>query len=147
MWRLGVQAAGSSITLAEILSKTLSLDLEVAQNDRIYRFAAVCADSGESIEFGGGDLKRALRELDRFAAGREYLLGHNLIEYDIPKLAAVNSDLRILTLPCIDTLWLNPLAFPRNPYHHLVKHYQDGDLKRAQRNDPKRDAEIAVGTG
>jgi ATP-dependent DNA helicase RecQ len=29
----------------------------------------------------------------------------------------------------IDTLWLNPLAFPRNPYHHLVKHYQDGRLQ------------------
>ena len=29
----------------------------------------------------------------------------------------------------IDTLWLNPLAFPRNPYHHLVKHYHDGRLR------------------
>ncbi len=40
---------------------------------------------------------------------------------------------------------LNPLAFPRNPYHHLVKHYQDGQLHRGQRNDPECDARLTLG--
>ena len=44
----------------------------------------------------------------------------------------------------MDTLRLNPLAFPRNPYHHLVKHYQDGGLKRGRINDPELDARLAL---
>ena len=44
----------------------------------------------------------------------------------------------------MDTLRLNPLAFPRNPYHHLVKHYQDGSLIRGRRNDPELDARLTL---
>ena len=44
----------------------------------------------------------------------------------------------------VDTLRLNPLAFPRNPYHHLVKHYQDGQLKRGRLNDPELDARLTL---
>ncbi len=44
----------------------------------------------------------------------------------------------------IDTLLLNPLAFPRNPYHHLVKHYQDGRLQVGHLNDPEQDARLAL---
>ncbi|MBL8396021.1 MAG: hypothetical protein JNK99_14960 [Candidatus Accumulibacter sp.] len=50
------------------------------------------------------------------------MLGHNFIHFDRPHLAAVAPRLRLLALPVIDTLWLNPLAFPRHPYHHLVKY-------------------------
>ena len=49
-----------------------------------------------------------------------------------------------MRLPAVDTLRLNPLAFPRNPYHHLVKHYQDGQLKRGRRNDPELDARLTL---
>ena len=41
-------------------------------------------------------------------------------------------------------MWLNPLAFPRNPYHHLVKHYQGGQLKRGRINDPELDARLVL---
>ena len=44
----------------------------------------------------------------------------------------------------MDTLRLNPLAFPRNPYHHLVKHYQDGQLLRGRINDPELDARLTL---
>ena len=44
----------------------------------------------------------------------------------------------------MDTLRLNPLAFPRNPYHYLVKHYQDGSLQRGRRNDPELDARLVL---
>ena len=44
----------------------------------------------------------------------------------------------------MDTLRLGPLAFPRHPYHHLVKHYQDGGLKRGRVNDPELDARLAL---
>ena len=50
----------------------------------------------------------------------------------------------MLAKPPIDTLWLNPLAFPRNPYHRLVKHYQDGRLKAGHVNDPELDARLVL---
>jgi len=123
----------------------LSLDLEVKkQNNRIYAFAALRSDTGESISFDGNNLLVKLVELDDLANGTSFLLGHNLIKFDLPHLVAANPNLRLLKLPSVDTLWLSPLAFPRNPYHRLVKHYKDAGLKRSQRNNPYLDSEIAL---
>jgi len=124
----------------------LSLDLEVVKrNGRIRAFAAVRSDTDQpSFEFDGGKLMAALAKLDRFAAGVDALLGHNLIAFDLPHLKAVQPNLRLLRLPAVDTLRLNPLAFPRNPYHNLVKHYQDGQLKRGRINDPELDARLTL---
>ena len=66
----------------------------------------------------------ALAKLDDLADGADFLLGHNLIDFDLPHLRAANPSLRLLLLPAVDTLRLSPLAFPRNPYHHLIKHYR-----------------------
>ena len=76
--------------------------------------------------------------------GVSFLLGHNLIDFDLPHLAAALPGLRLLKLPAVDTLRLSPLAFPRNPYHRLVKHYQDGGLKRGRVNDPELDSRMAL---
>ncbi len=92
----------------------------------------------------GGGLTAALTKLDNFADGASFVLGHNLIAFDLPHLTAAKPDLRLLKLPAVDTLRLSPLAFPRNPYHHLVKHYQDGGLRRGRRNDPELDSRIAL---
>ena len=86
----------------------------------------------------------ALAKLDDLAKGADFLLGHNLIAFDLPHLEAANPGLQLLRLPAVDTLRLNPLAFPRNPYHHLVKHYQDGGLRRGRINDPELDARLAL---
>ena len=85
-----------------------------------------------------------MAKLDDLAGGAEFLLGHNLIEFDLPHLKAASPNLGLLRLPAVDTLRLNPLAFPRNPYHHLVKNYQDGQLKRGRRNDPELDARLTL---
>ena len=125
--------------------RCLSLDLEVGKEDsRIHALAGVRADTGRRFVFSGGNLAPALAKLDDCADGASFVLGHNLIAFDLPYLAAAKPDLRLLKLPTIDTLRLSPLAFPRNPYHHLVKHYQDGGLKRGQRNDPELDARLAL---
>ena len=132
--------AGKDLTPA-----CLSLDLEVGRKDRrIHAFAAVPSNSGRPLAFRGRGLAKALARLDGFASGTDLLLGHNLINFDLPHLAAAAPDLRLLELPAIDTLWLNPLAFPRNPYHHLVKHYQNGQLKCGRMNDPELDARLAL---
>ena len=125
----------------------LSLDLEVGvQDHRIHKFAAVRPDTGRPLIFPAGDggLAAALAKLDSFADGADFLLGHNLIDFDLPHLQAANPNLRLLRLPVVDTLRLNPLAFPRNPYHHLVKHYQDGQLRRGRINDPELDARLTL---
>jgi len=125
--------------------RCLSLDLEVGVRDRrIHAFAALRPDTGGRLVLRGGNLAAALKELDALAEGAAFLLGHNLIAFDLPHLAAAKPDLRLLSVPAVDTLRLNPLAFPRNPYHHLVKHYQDGQLKRGRLNDPELDARLAL---
>ena len=130
-----------------LLFRCLSVDLEVSTRDaRIFALAGVRPDNGKTVVFpsSGQSLAAALSELDNLAKGADFLLGHNLIAFDLPRLQAVNPRLRLLQLPAVDTLRLNPLAFPRNPYHHLVKHYQDGQLKRGRINDPELDARLTL---
>ena len=125
--------------------RCLSLDLEVGVRDRRIRaVAALRPDTGGRLAIRDGDVAGALKKLDALADGAAFLLGHNLIAFDLPHLAAVNPDLRLLSMPAVDTLRLNPLAFPRNPYHHLVKHYQNGQLKRGRLNDPELDARLTL---
>ena len=125
--------------------RCISLDLEVGKTDgRIHAFSAIRADTDQVFRSDGRNLKNALSKLDEFSDGASFVLGHNLIEFDLPHLRAVKPDLRLLNLPVVDTLRLNPLAFPANPYHHLVKHYQDGQLRRGRINDPELDARLAL---
>ena len=123
----------------------ISLDLEVSRaGDRIHAIGAVRGDTGHRLVHSGDGLAAALAKLDKLADGTSFILGHNLIAFDLPHLAAAKPDLRLLKLPAVDTLRLSPLAFPSNPYHHLVKHYQDGGLKRGRVNDPELDSCLAL---
>jgi ATP-dependent DNA helicase RecQ len=83
-----------------------------------------------------------LKKLNRYCRGFDHVIGHNILAHDLPHLAAASSRFVALAEAPIDTLWLNPLAFPRNPYHHLVKHYQDGRLQSGRVNDPSFDARL-----
>ncbi len=139
--------AGPPRADGQLLPSGLSLDLEVSPKDRrIKALAGVHRDTGRSLTLPtkGEGLAQALAKLDSFADHATFLLGHNLIEFDLPYLRAAKPDLKLLGLPAVDTLRLNPLAFPRNPYHYLVKHYQDGALKRGRINDPELDARLAL---
>ncbi len=125
--------------------KCLSIDLEVGKQDqRIHQLGAVRGDTAASLGFARGDLNSALDRLDALADDAAFLLGHNLVNFDLPVLKAARPDLRLHAKPAVDTLWLNPLAFPRNPYHHLVKHYQDGRLQGGQLNNPLLDAQLTL---
>lgn len=134
-----------SILPASFKPRCLSIDLEVGVNTGvIQRFAGVRADTGEIIHHAGGPLVPALRKLDALAVSASFLLGHNILAFDLPQLEAALPDLALLQMPAVDTLRLNPLAFPRNPYHKLVKHYQDGQLLRDRLNDPELDARLTL---
>ncbi len=118
----------------------LSIDLEIDRHQRIRAFAGVRSDTNLSLKGAARDLAK----LDALADGARFLLGHNLIDFDLPHLRAAQPTLRLLRLPALDTLKLSPLSFPRNPYHRLVKHYKNGDLQGPRPNDPELDARIAL---
>ena len=129
------------------LSRCCSIDLEVSPStDEIHALAGVRYDTEATYHTSQArpKLRTHLLALDTLAEGADFLMGHNLIKFDLPYLRAAQPGLCLLELPVIDTLWLNPLAFPRFPYHHLVKHYRQGDLKRHTRNDPELDARLAL---
>ena len=115
-------------TSASFTPPCLSLDLEVGTQDvRIHAFGAVRPDTDQRLVFSGGNLTAALAQLDELAQGATFLLGHNLITFDLPHLD--RGQARPAPVPTADRRYpvaQSALAFPRNPYHHLVKHYQDG---------------------
>lgn len=122
----------------------VSLDLEVdPQSKRILKIGALRPDTGNFRHFKGRfDLAAALKEVDALAADASFVLGHNVVRHDLNLLKAVAPGLALFALPVVDTLALSPLAFPRNPYHHLVKDYR---LLRLAVNDPLADAQRVVG--
>ena len=129
----------------KLLSQCVSVDLEVDPNTRrIGSLAAVRPEASKTCTYRGRNISTGLRTLDNYADGARFVLGHNIIKHDLPVLEGANPGLRILRKPPIDTLWLNPLAFPRNPYHRLVKHYKDGPLLSGSKSDPEIDAGLVL---
>ena len=134
-------------TSADRLARGISIDLEVTKKtNEIRAFAGVRGDTGDCVTNSdtGRNSEPTLEDLDELAEGAEFVLGHNLIKFDLPRLREERPSLRLLQLPVIDTLWLSPLAFPEHPYHRLVKHYKDGQLNREKPNDPELDARLTL---
>lgn len=103
---------------SDFLAKCLLIDLETTRNQSLHHIGALIG--GQKFERSGRvDLTKALAELDAFAAGAEYILGHNLLGHDIPVLESLAPNLNLLRKPVVVTLYLSPLAFPENPYHRL----------------------------
>ena len=129
---------------AHRFSGLLSIDLE--GSERIGAIGAIRTDRSTTFTWRGDStgLPAVLAALEEFAEGASYLVGHNIIEHDLELLATHASDLSLLNLPAVDTLYLSPLAFPKNPYHRLVKQYQEPALARVQVNDPLLDAELTL---
>ena len=127
----------------KLLKRCVSVDIEVdPKTARIFAFAAVQRGETPPILSRKGDLEGALDRLEAAVANNDHLIGHNILRHDLPHLAAARPRLAMLFGAPIDTLWLNPLAFPRNPYHHLVKHYHDGRLQAGHVNNPELDARL-----
>ena len=127
----------------ELLSRCLSIDLEVdPKTARIFALAAVWNDDRPALKSGNGLLDGHIDQLEEAVAGIAHPIGHNFLQHDMEHLIAARPRLARIIQGPIDTLWLNPLAFPRNPYHHLVKHYHDGRLAAGHINDPELDARL-----
>ncbi len=125
------------------MERCLSVDLEVDPSKaEIFDLAAVRFGPGPAVVAGKGRLQQSLDKLEAALKTTSYIIGHNVLRHDIEHLLAARPRLRDKMMAPIDTLWLNPLAFPRNPYHHLVKHHHDGRLHAGHVNDPELDARL-----
>ena len=134
-----------TLTPASFLSRCVSVDLEInPKTAKVFALAAVRAVDGECVVHKSGPLDLGLDRLEVLCQGVDHLISHNILRHDLPHLVANRARLAPLGAAPIDTLWLNPLAFPRNPYHHLVKHYQDGRLQAGHVNDPELDARLVL---
>ncbi|WP_417277501.1 RecQ family ATP-dependent DNA helicase [Celeribacter sp.] len=128
----------------QIFSRCLSIDLEVdPRAAKIFALAAVRQQEERPVLKSTEGVSVALLDrLEALIGDVDYLIGHNILQHDLEHLIAACPRLSGIMQAPIDTLWLNPLAFPRNPYHHLVKHYHDGRLATGHVNDPELDARL-----
>lgn len=127
--------------------KSLVVDLEVrparsGKPEEIFKVGALRKRPDSELECDvNKDLAQVLAKVDDLAEGADYLLGHNLIAHDLRILRQQASNMLLHGLPSIDTLRLSPLAFPRNPYHRLVKDYK---LVRDTLNSPLADCRLTL---
>jgi len=78
--------------------------------------------------------------IDKICSHKEIILGHNIIAHDLRLLQKFYPRLNLHTKPVIDTLLLSPLAFPKWPYHKLIKDYK---LVSYSKNRPEDDARLS----
>ncbi len=124
----------------DFLQQCLLFDIEISENNAVYSIGASCQGKSLLIQPGKRISSQQLQEFDAFGRSAPFVLGHNILHHDIPRLRQLAPYLQLLKKPAIDTLYLSPLAFPENPYHRLVKDYQ---LVRDSINDPAQDALLA----
>jgi ATP-dependent DNA helicase RecQ len=122
------------------LDRCCCIDIETNERGTIHALGAVFRDRRLHLKPGRSIGAHQLRELDALASEAEFLLGHNILDHDLPHLQSLAPGLALLDKPVVDTLFLSPLAFPQNPYHRLVKNYQ---LVRDSLSDPIEDALLA----
>jgi hypothetical protein len=93
------------------LGDYLLLDAEAGQN-RLYRIGAIL--SGRTFKTKEKvTAPDSLRALDQFARDALGVLGHNILDHDLPILASLWPGLKLLNKPVIDTLFLSPWLFPK----------------------------------
>lgn len=124
----------------EFLKKCLLFDIEVNEEGIVYSLGASLGNKTFQSDSGRTITKKTLDEFNIFAQGAHHILGHNILNHDIPILKKLHPSLPVFQKPAIDTLFLSPLAYPSNPYHRLVKDYQ---IVRDSINDPVQDAQLA----
>jgi ATP-dependent DNA helicase RecQ len=125
---------------AAFVDRCAALDLETLTDGKIIKIGALFRGNTFARQ-GHFSLDQALPELAAFCREADFLLGHNILGHDLPILRDRCPQPGVPDRPVIDTLYLSPLAFPENPYHHLVKNYK---LVRDSVNDPVADARLAL---
>ncbi len=98
----------------EQLLNCLSFDLEIDEQSRLTALAAWRPDTKDEIH-DNARRPESLQRIDGMIQYASFVLGHNIIKFDLPHLRAASPSLDILKLPAVDNLWLSPLAYPKRP--------------------------------
>ncbi|MGD9949902.1 MAG: RecQ family ATP-dependent DNA helicase [Desulfobulbus sp.] len=128
------------VSCRDVVQQSLLLDIEINEKNEIYSLGGVL---GKQHFHCAGKRKidgHLLTQFDQFCRDAHFVLGHNILNHDLPRLKQLAPTLGLFAKPIIDTLFLSPLAYPANPYHRLVKNYQ---IVRDSINDPVQDAILA----
>ncbi|GAK53576.1 ATP-dependent DNA helicase, RecQ family [Candidatus Moduliflexus flocculans] len=129
--------------IAIFISECVAIDLEIhPETKALLKIGAVRPDANKTLSFQGQfNLSHAVKALDEFCQNATFLIGHNISRHDLPYLKQEYPHLSLCALPLIDTLFLSPLAFPKNPYHRLIKDYK---IVKESVNDPVADARCTI---
>jgi ATP-dependent DNA helicase RecQ len=73
----------------------------------------------------------------QFLKGTKFICGHNILNHDVKYIGTALTEAGVRKEDIIDTLYLSPLLFPKNPYHALVK---DDKLQTDEFNNPLNDS-------
>jgi ATP-dependent DNA helicase RecQ len=128
------------LSCRELLQQGLLFDIEVNEDNNIYAIGAVLGEKTFLVSKNKKIDQHVLGEFDGFAKDACFVLGHNILIHDIPRLQQIAPALQLFNKPRIDTLFLFPLAYPANPYHRLIKIDQ---IVRDSISDPAQDAMLA----
>lgn len=94
-------------------------------------------DIGCVSDQGGRYHGSSIPEFLRFAAGADFVCGHNILYHDLKYIGSLLQDAGISPSCAMDTLHLSPLLFPAKPYHALLK---DDKLQSGDPSNPLTDA-------
>ncbi|MDX8409525.1 MAG: RecQ family ATP-dependent DNA helicase [Mariprofundales bacterium] len=121
-----------------ILEQSVFVDLEIhPETQQLLKIGAWRpVDEAAFYRDGKIAIASACSDLRDFIGDSRFIIGHNIAQHDWPWLVDHYPLLKSMQDRLIDTLVLNPLAFPANPYHRLVKDYK---LQRESINDPVED--------
>src|SRR5215831_11778819 len=86
--------------LGALLRRALLLDLEVSHQGYIVKFGAVLGDA-TLLRQGNNSFSRISAEIDSLAAGASCILGHNLLQHDLPLLREQIPELALFKLPVV----------------------------------------------
>jgi len=130
----------------EFDAKIVAIDFELRIRDNLPYLAGVYAPTSQEKRTwkinpdDTNDINQKLVDISNFCNQFEIVIGHNLFNHDLLHLRKINPTLPLFDKPVIDTLELSPLAFPKWPYHKLVKDYK---LISYSKNKPAEDAYLS----
>ena len=120
----------------QIVEDSLFFDLECADAQTVFAMGAVFRSHTPLHARNAAAVRKDLPTLENWGNAAQFICGHNALAHDIP----IIRNLGYRDLPddkVLDTLYLSPLAFPKKPYHALIK---DGKLTSEARNNPVQDS-------
>lgn len=91
-----------------------------------------------SIKINGSKFhSNSVTDFLTYLSGSKYICGHNILNHDLKYITKAIIAAGLNPLNSIDTLYLSPLLFPKNPYHALLK---DDKLQTEDTNNPLNDS-------